>query len=200
MPERFNLAALLEVADDRAIRSDLLRCIANTFGNWLSEPTEVLLLDCHSSNSQRTSWQESADVRTRVLAASEIMSIFYDSADKSKNGKFALSISANSSASVYTISFPDIDVAKNRNELCHLLIELYLSISNFGVHCVVVAGPELEIDHTALSITDVIICANENNSLIEFLSCEKDTLPIAHKFLLMQRRDSAAVYMRDHRL
>jgi hypothetical protein len=79
-------------------------------------------------------------------------------------------------------------------------MEQYLSISNFGVHCVVAAGPEFEIDPTARSITDVITCASENSSLVDFLACEKDALPTAHKFLLMQRRDSSAVYMRDHRL
>lgn len=194
MPERLNFASFLEIADDKAVRSELIQRIKEIFSDCIGDAIELVLMDCKSAG-RIVKWifPDAIPHLQCDLSLTEILFVHFGS---NKTEKSILSISRNSAAFVYTISFPNLEMLAWREGLLCRLARLHSEISSMGIHCVVVAGGELEIEKDFRSVNEVIQAASNRDSLVEYLCCDKNDAPQSTEFTPARESGAGAVYRR----
>jgi hypothetical protein len=195
VPERLNFASFLEIADDKAVRSELIQRIKEIFSDCIGNATELVLMD-YTSAGRIVKWTFPDAIPNLQcdLSTVEILFIYFN--DNKKVGNSILSISRNSDAFVYTISLPNLEMLARHDDLLSRLAELHLEMSDMGIHCVVLAGGELTIEKDFRSVDEVIQAASNRDSLVEYLCCDKNDAPQSTEFTPARESGAGAVYRR----
>ncbi len=192
MPERFNCAVLVEVADDRDVRWAIMERITSIFSPWLSRPVQIALID-GSAGGEVLHWKGGQDgFHLRHDVGKSILVIYFESVDRTCIS--LVSISKHSSAHTYTVSLPGRVI--QHADLCPLLAELCLQLSGTGVRTIVVAGAELDIEEEVNSANEVIRATSQLGSLVEYLGCDEgDAVGLAN-FVQVYRAEAVVVLKR----
>lgn len=195
MPERFNFGSLSEIADDRPVRSALLRHIGEIFSNWLREPTKVFLQGIDDQGCdyyEQASWVDANSILNRRLSDGEILAIHFSGVDV---GEFSsISIMRNSVVTTCSVSLPDTRIANSPSTVLDLLVATYFMISSLGISSVVAAGAEFEVDED--SVDAMIASASSLDSLADYLCCNASDVVKVDRFVLVEERDGAALLRR----
>jgi hypothetical protein len=198
VPERLNFASFLEIADDKAVRSELIQRIKEIFSDCIGDAIELVLMDCTSAG-RIVKWIFPDAIPNLQCDLSTVEILFIDFNDGNKVGNSILHISRNSDAFVYTISFPNLEMLARHDDLLCRLARLHSEISNMAIHCVVVAGGEIEIEKDFRSVNEVIQAASNRGSLVEYLCCDKNDAPQSTEFTLARETGAAAVFRRHRK-
>jgi hypothetical protein len=193
LPERFNFPVLVEISDDKNVRVQIVEKVTKIFSQWFCEIDDVVLIDWNNPELT-TRYSGSAGIQNYALSNSQILFLYFTC--EKGDGRSILSISKNFGVIVYTISLPAAGIRSGGEKPVQFLGGLFSEISALGLHCIVTAGGELELEKNLQSVSDVIQSASDRLSLVEYLCCDKRDAARLTNFILIEENGEASVFHR----
>jgi hypothetical protein len=192
MPERFDIAVLLESLDEKPIRAELVSRLRARLVRWIGAPSKFMLLG--PDRDEHGPWTGEMSLGDFVLSDADQLSVYFDVL--AGKGYVVLGIDRSSTAAVYSWSFPTDVLASRMPVTPALLLDIYSEIAAFGLRGVVAAGNELGLSSDG-SIEAVLRSVGELGSLIELICFSRCDATELIGFSLVKERAAALVFGRD---
>jgi hypothetical protein len=176
VPEKFNVATLVEGPPSIELRLSFLDQAAGHFHPWLKQPREVMLLDFkRSAPGQTRAWSEADQLIRRSVSPTELLFVYYETVDGT-GGSTVVSIAEAASKSDFTIALADMSVAGQPRDVGRRMCGLMRWAASANRKCMVIAGGEVEIGDAWNDVRSGILAAS-SDLIVTLLCCHKADLP-----------------------